>query len=119
MQKRIDLSDLKLHELVGLYKAIIGAPGDYARRGKDFYRSALAARGDTELRVAYDALTRERKPRKVRSDVLEKRTALANAKEFHALVRAFHSWGADLVHNPEAHGKLLDRATKALSAAAR
>jgi hypothetical protein len=119
MQKRVDLSDMKLHELVGIYRALIGSPGDYARRGKEFYRTALMARGDAELRAAYDALARERKPRKIRSDVLEKRTALANAKEFHALVRAFHSWGTDLLSNPEAHATLLDRATKALAAAAR
>lgn len=115
---KLNLNDLTKRELVAIYAKLVGAPGDYARRSREYYQKALEATGAAEL-VEAAATIPAAKPRKVRADVLEKRRTLANAREFHAIVRALHSWGDDLLSNPDAHKTLLERATKALSAAAR
>jgi hypothetical protein len=109
---RPQLNKLPKHLLVELHRKVIGAPGDYARNPKEHYVDALEARGSAELS---DALaTIERKPRKASQRSIDKKNALANAREFHAIARALVSWGDDLANNPEAIRTLQARAKKAL-----
>jgi hypothetical protein len=108
----LQLSSLPKHLLVELHRKVIGAPGDYARKPKEFYAEALSGRSAAELAEALATI--ERKPRKPQQRMIDKRNALANAKEFHAIARALVSWGDDLANNPEAIRTLQARARKAL-----
>jgi hypothetical protein len=110
--KRPELESLPKHLLVELHRKVIGSPGDYARRTREHFENALKERGAAELAEALATI--ERKPRKPQQRMIDKRNALANAKEFHAIARALVSWGDDLAGNPEAIRTLQARAKKAL-----
>lgn len=108
----IDLDSLSKDTLVAMYRIIHGSTGDYARLSREHYLSELKKRGTFEVQDAFDrAPKRERKQSLAQ---LERRNALAEAKEFRAIARALASWGSDLLSNPDAHATLLARANKAL-----
>jgi len=112
---RPNLTTLTKDQLVALYKALHLPGVDPARHAREYYRNALESRGSEELAAALEALP-PKAARKLSAAKEQQKKALANAKEFHAIVRAFRSWGPDLLGNPDAHATLLARADKALGA---
>jgi hypothetical protein len=106
------LDKLPKHVLVEVHRRAFGAVGDSARTSKDHYLKALdACAADT---LAEILATIEHKPRKPQKRMIEKRNAIASAREFRAIAMSLVDWGDDLASNPEAIRKLQARARAAL-----
>lgn len=106
------ITALTKDQLVAAYKALGLPPVDHARRRSEFYHGPLSSVDAAALAAAIPP----KAPRKIDKRTADAKNALANAKEFRAIVRALASWGPELLENPQALAQIQDRAVKALAA---